>query len=220
MYGINDMWRVWSNLQRKEDELKWGGYHSGAGQQYDSMGRRASSSSHFGGDWGREQMGRVNRLRKALDDSGPMAQRMVVDRLSGINLSTIWHILVSACQDVALYYGGSVAAGGIVGGVGGAFFGGVGAFPGAAAGAAAGSYVGGVVLAMVGLKSLVEEVADAIPESLSYYHKGFVEAWGPLRQDPQHGLSVGSRGDPSAAAFDFAQGHVILITAILAALVA
>lgn len=219
-YGINDMWRVWRDLERKEDELRWGGYHASGGQQYDSMGRRASSSGHFNAGWAHEQMGRVSRVRQALSDSGPMAQRLVVERLSGINLSTIWHILLSACQDVALYYGGSVAAGGIIGGIGGAFFGGVGAFPGAAAGAAAGSYVGGAVLAMLGLKSLVEEAVEAIPESLGYYQKGFIEAWGPLRQDQQHGFGPSSRGNPKFAAADFAQGHVILVTAILAALVA
>ena len=215
-YGINDMWRVWVNLQHKEDELKWGGHHPGAGTHYNSMGKLAT----FSEGWGREQMGRVGRVRKALNDSGPMAQHMIVETLSGINLSTIWHILVSACQDVALYYGGLVAAGGLIGGIGGAFFGGVGALPGAAAGAAAGNYVGGVVLAMLGLKSLVEEAIHAIPESLGYYHKGFVEAWGPLRQDQQHGFGSRSRGDPLSAASDFAQGHVILIMAILGAMLA
>lgn len=218
MYGINEMWRVWRDLERKEDELRWGGYHPGGGEQYDSMGRRASSSSY--GGWAHEQMSRVSRVRQALSDSGPMAQRLAVERLSSINLSTVWHILLEACKDVALCYGGSVAAGGIIGGIGGAFFGGVGAFPGAAAGAAAGNYVGGVVLAMLGLKSLVEEVIDAIPESLGYYQKGFIEAWGPLRQDQQHGFGSSSRGNPQFAAADFAQGHVILVTAILAALVA
>lgn len=218
MYGITEMWRVWRDLERKEDDLRWGGSYPGSGQQYDSMGRRASSSSY--GSWAHEQMSRVSRVRQALSDSGPMAQRLAVERLSGINLSTIWHILLEACKDVALYYGGSVAAGGIIGGVGGAFFGGVGAYPGAALGAAAGNYVGGVVLAMLGLKSLVEEAVDAIPESLGYYQRGFIEAWGPLRQDPQHGFGSSSRGNPKFAAADFAQGHVILVTAILAALVA
>lgn len=217
-FGINDIGRIWRYLERTEDELRWGGYHAGAGQQYDSMGRRASSSSY--GGWAHEQMSRVSRVRQALNDSGPMARRMVGDRLSGINLSTVWHILVSACQDVALYYGGSVTAGGIIGGVGGAFFGGVGAFPGAAAGAAAGSYVGGAVLAMLGLKSLVEEAVEAILEALGYYRKGFVEAWGQLREDQQHGFGPSSIGNPKFAAADFAQGHVILVTAILAALVA
>ena len=218
--GMDDVWRVWRDLERKEDELKWGGGQPGFGPQYDSMGRPATTSSYFNAGWAHEQMGRVSRVRQAIDDSGPMAQRMIAQTLSGINLSTIWDILVSACQDIALYYGGSVAAGGFAGGVGGAFFGGVGALPGAAAGAAAGGYVGGWVLAMLGLKSLVEGLAQAIPDALRYYEKGFLEAWGPTRHDYQHGFGPSTRGDPRTAAFYLANGHVIMISAILAGLVA
>lgn len=213
---LSDNWRIWFDLERKENELKWGGYQPSSGIQYDSMGRIASSSIV---SWGHEQMSRVSRVREALDRSGPLAQRMVMESLSGINLSTIWHILVEACKDIALYYGGSVAAGGIIGGIGGAFVGGAGAIPGAAGGAAVGSYVGGVVLAMLGLKSLVEEATLSIPESVGYYQRGFVEAWGPLRQDQHGGFGPTSRGDPTAAASQFAQGHVILVMAILTALV-
>ena len=216
--GVDDTWRVWCDLRRKEDELKWCGHHPGMGPQYDSMGRGADASRYHG--WGYETMGRVNRVRQALRDSEDLAQTMIVRRLSGINLSTIWHILVSACEDIALIYGGSVLAGGLVGGVGGAFFGGIGAVPGAAAGAAAGSQVGGWVLAMLGLKSLVHGVANAIPEALSYYEKGFREAWGPTRHDRRHSMGASMRGNPSAAAFYLANGHVIMVTAILSVLVA
>jgi hypothetical protein len=218
--GSSTTWRVWSDLKRKEDELKWGGPQPGLGTQYDSMGRVADAAAHLGIAWGREQMTRVNRVRKALDDSGPIARRMIVERLSGIDLSSIWGILVSTCQDIALYYGGSVLIGGAIGGFGGAFVGGVGALPGAAAGAAAGSYVGGGVLAMLGLKSLVEGLAQAIPEALRCYEDGFLKAWGPLRQDGRFGLDMAGRGDPSFAAFDLANGHVIMISAILAAMTA
>lgn len=180
------------------------------------MGRVAEAAAHLGIAWGREQMGRVNRVRKALDDSGPVARRMIVERLAGIDLSSIWGILISACQDIALYYGGSVLIGGAIGGFGGAFVGGVGVLPGAAAG----SYVGGGVLAMLGLKSLVEGLAQAIPEALHCYEDGFLKAWGPLRQDGRFGLDMSGRGDPSFAAFDLANGHVIMVSAILAAMTA
>jgi len=216
-YGVDDMWRIWNDLRRAEERLKWNGHPAGFGPKFNSMGRAASS--HFNHGWLNEQMGRVGRVRQALDDSGPMAQRMIVQTLSGINLSTIWHILVSACQDIALYYGGAVAAGGFIGGVGGAFAGGVGALPGAAAGAAAGGYVGGWVMAMLGLKSLVEGVTQAVPEALRYYEKGFLEAWGPTRRDYQ-GFGTSTRGNPFFAAGDLANGHVIMISAILAVLAA
>jgi hypothetical protein len=218
--GTSTTWRIWNDLKRKEDELKWGGPQPGLGPQFDSIGRVADTAAHLGIAWGREQMGRVNRVRKALDDSGPIARRMIVERLAGIDLSAIWGILMSACQDIALYYGGSVLIGGAIGGFGGAFVGGVGALPGAAAGAAAGSYAGGGVLAMLGLKSLVEGLAQAIPEALQCYEDGFLKAWGPLRQDRRFGLDMTGRGDPSFAAFDLAKGHVIMISAILAAMTA
>lgn len=217
---VDEMWRVWSNLQRKEEELKWGGRQANAGPQYDSVGRLVDSFPNADMGWGHERMGRVRRVRKALTDSGPLAFAMVKQRLAGIDLSAIWPILVSACQDVALYYGGTVVAGGLIGMAGGALFGGVGAIPGAAAGAAAGSYAGGWVLAMLGLQSLVEGLAQAIPEALQYYETGFLEAWGPLRQDCQHGYVSRVRGDTAFAALDFANGHVIMVMAILTALVA
>jgi hypothetical protein len=65
-------------------------------------------------------------VREALHNSGPLAQRMIVERLGGIDLSMIASILVSTCQDLALIYGGSAVLGGFIGGIGGAFFGGVG----------------------------------------------------------------------------------------------
>lgn len=211
-----DAWRVWFDLRRKEDELKWGGHFGGSGQSYDSMGRSADISRT---SWGYEQMGRVERVRQALADSGPAAQHMIARELSGINLSSIWSILMAVCEDIALYYGGSVIAGGLIGGIGGALLGGVGAVPGAAAGAAAGSYAGGAVLSLLGLKSLVEGVVQSVPQALEYYEKGFREAWGPTRQDrlSHYGMAGGS---PSSGAFYLAHGHVIMITTILSVLLA
>jgi len=199
--GTNDTWRVWSALQRKEDELGGAGGYLAVG-------------------WGLEQIGRVNRVRRALEESGPIARRLITRQLAGIDLSSIWPILVAACQDIALYYGGSVVVGGAMGGIGGALLGGVGAVPGAAAGAAAGSYVGGAVLALLGLKSLVEDLAEAIPEALRCYEDGFLKAWGPVRRDSSAGIDAYGRGDPAFAAHDMAQGHVIMITMMLGAMIA
>ena len=193
--GTNDTWRVWHDLKRKEEAL-------------------GDAAGGFAG-WGLAQIGRVDRVRKALDDSGPIARRLIAQRLVGIDLSVIWPVLIAACQDIALYYGGSVIVGGAIGGIGGAFFGGVGAVPGAAAGAAAGSYVGGAVLGFLGLKSLVEGLAEAIPEALTSYRDGFVKAWGPVRRDPLSSVDGFGRGDASFAAFDLADGHVIMISLIL-----
>lgn len=218
--GFDDLWRVWKDLERKEHDLRWGGGFAGAGLQYDSMGRRMGSSSHGSGGWLGEQFGRVERVRRALRDSGPVARQMVVQTFAGIEMSTVVDMLVAACEDFALYYGGSVIGGGLIGGVGGAFLGGVGAIPGAAAGMTAGGYVGGWILALLGLKSLVEGLAHSIPDALESYAKGFNEAWGPARQDAQHGLPSGSGGNTGVAAHHLARGHVILTAAILAAMTA
>lgn len=80
-------WRVWSKLERKEDELKWRGQLGGFGRPHDSMGRLADAACHL---WGSEQMGRVQRVRRALSDSGPLAQRLIAQRLAGIDVAAIW----------------------------------------------------------------------------------------------------------------------------------
>lgn len=221
-YGINDIERVWSDLQRKEEEAKWSGGIAGHGLQYDSVGRLAGSSWHFGPRWLDGQLSRVDRVRQALRDSGPLAQKLITQTLTGINVSIVVGILVSACKDVALYYGGSVVTGGIIGGIGGAFLGGAGAIPGASAGMAAGGYVGSWILALLGLKSLVEEIVHAIPEALNCYAKGFAEAWGPVRDHSANnaGLNWHVNGNVQSAAMDLANGHLILTSAILAAMVA
>lgn len=139
--GGDETSRVWSALQRKEEELR-----RFTGHPFHSMGRHASAYAYINYDWAHRQMGRVDRVRQALEESGPAAKRLIVDRLKGIDLTDVWDIFISAVKEIALLYGGSVLAGGLIGGVGGAFLGGVGAIPGAAAGATAGGYVGSWVL--------------------------------------------------------------------------
>jgi hypothetical protein len=84
--------------------------------------------------------------------------------------------------------------------------------------------VGGWVMSLLGLKSLVEGLATAIPDALHFYESGFREAWGPEPQDRrQAAIQVfggTARGDVRGAAFQFANGHVVMITAILTALMA
>lgn len=147
-----------------------------------------------------------------------MAKRLVVYRLAGIDLTEVWDVLISAAKDIALVYGGSVLAGGLIGGIGGAFLGGVGAIPGVAAGATAGGYIGTWVLTLLGLGSFIDGMNLVAPEAFQHYEKGFTEAWGPERHDPQHGS--GAIGNPSTAAFHLANGHATLVVAILAVIVA
>ncbi len=169
------------------------------------------------------QLSRVERVRLAIADSGGLARQIIANQLTGISMSAIWDILIATCQDIALYYGGSVVAGATVGAAGGAFVFGVGAVPGAAVGATAGAQMGGWIMALLGLKSLVEDLAAAIPEALGYYEQGFREAWGPTHRDHQATIPVlgaTARGDVRHAAFLFANGHVVAMMAILTALMA
>lgn len=48
---------------------------------------------------------RVQRVREALFFSGEEAGHIPAERLAGINLSTVLHILLDACKDAALYWG-------------------------------------------------------------------------------------------------------------------
>jgi hypothetical protein len=211
--------RIWADLVHVEERLKADVGCYGGRWAYDTHERKAGPSR----PWDMyEAMSRVQRVQDALRRSMDSAQVIIRYRLIGIDLSSIWHILISACQDVALYYGGSVIVGAVVGGVGGAFFGGVGALPGAAAGAAVGSQVGLWVLALLGLKSLVEGVSDAMNRALHHYARGFSQAWGlPPGERQRNVVDIGLGGDDvRSAAEELANGHVLMIIAILSALVA
>jgi len=217
---LNQSSRIWSELEKRERQASKG---HGAGSVFDSMGRAISPAPPFGMGNFASQSSRVERVQRALEQSGDMARRIIAQQLSGIDLSSVWHILIEVCKDMALYYGGSVVAGATVGAAGGAFFGGVGALPGAAAGAAVGSQVGAWVMALLGLKSLIEGMVTAIPEAMEHYERGFREAWGPLPRDERtcsYALAEPEQGNVRHAAFEFANGHVIMIMAILTALMA
>lgn len=219
-FGMDETRRLWARLEKKEQELARDGDRAGDRSTFDSMGRPATALHQLHGNWVIAQMGRVARVRAALRDSGPLAQRMISRTLAGIELATIWASLIEACETIALYCGGAIVTGGIIGGIGGAFFFGIGAVPGAAAGAAAGSYVSGTVMTLLGLKSLVEGLAHTIPEALGFYQQGVMEAWGPVQRDDASGMGAGPGGSTTAAAFHLANGHVLMVAAILTAMVA
>ncbi|WKB52328.1 DUF6861 domain-containing protein [Eleftheria terrae] len=166
-------------------------------------------------------MSRVDRVTEALYRSGEETRRIVVNRLAGLEVSMILDILIEACKDIALYYGGSVVVGGVAGGVAGFFAGGVGAVPGAGIGAGLGAKAGVWILGLLGLASLVEYLADSLPDAFRCYEDGFRACWGP---PPGTGMRsrdyafVGEDNAVSFAAGQFAQGHVILVMAVLMAL--
>jgi hypothetical protein len=143
-------------------------------------------------------------------------------QLSGIGISAVWGMLVAACKDIALYYGGAVVTGAVVGGAIGAAAFGVGAAPGMVIGTAAGAQVGTWVLALLGLKELAEGLGSMLPAALDHYERGFREAWGAApgdRRDTWNSTAPAS-GNAYSGAWHMAQGHVIMVMAILTALAA
>jgi hypothetical protein len=164
---------------------------------------------------------RLVRLRYAINASGPLACRTLETTLEGIKLDAIWKILYSIVHDIALYYGGSVVAGTAMGAAAGSLAGGVGAAPGAAIGFGAGQLMGTWVMTFLGLKMLAEGLSDTIPQAFRLYWKAFRAVWGSIEGDPH---DARYRADfalsEDQAAHHFAQGHVLMIMAILIALVA
>jgi hypothetical protein len=151
-----------------------------------------------------------------------MARRLVEQQLSGIGIATVWDILVAACKEIALYYGGAVVTGAALGGaIGSAAFG-VGAIPGAVIGTAAGVQVGTWVMALIGLKELTEGLANMLPAALDHYERGFREAWGAAPEDRRDTWTstAPASGNSYTGAWHMAQGHAIMMAAILTALVA
>jgi Bacterial CdiA-CT RNAse A domain len=139
----------------------------------------------------------------------------------------IWPILIGLAKDVALYIGGGAIGGAAVGAALGFFLGGVGAIPGAIAGASLGSAAGSAVLNWLGLASLAQDLAHAIPDATDNYARGFKAAWGPLPEyargpfhhdSGSHGMD--ERSAIASGAFWIAQGHIVLISAILMAIIA
>jgi hypothetical protein len=212
---------IWRELERIEQRLSRGA-EAAASQLYDTMGRPASQAFTYFGNHFVAGIARVDRVRQALEQSGPMARRLVEQQLSGIGIAAVWDILVAACKEIALYYGGSVVTGAVVGGaIGSAAFG-VGAVPGAMIGTTVGAHVGTWVLALAGLKELAEGLGNMLPAALDHYERGFREAWGATsseRSDTWRGAAPAS-GNSYTGAWYMAQGHVMMVIAILTALVA
>lgn len=158
---------------------------------------------------------RVKRVKAALTQSDGIARSIVFERLKGLGLEDIWPILIQVLKDIALYWGGAVVVGALVGGVAGAFFGGAGAVPGAMAGGAIGNEVGIWILGLLGLKSLVESLVDLVPAACRRYEDGFRKAWDGPEQTAARPAAHNGRD----AAQEFAEGHVLLLIALLMAMV-
>jgi hypothetical protein len=208
--------RIWDRLEEGENWLLRGGSDMGD-PRYSSLGHRLGQAMIVTLE---EELGRVQRVRRALDKSGPRAERMIAERLAGIDFSTVWSILIQAVKDIAFYLGGSVALGTVGGAAVGAIFGGAGAIPGAYVGGSIGAEVGGLILGFLGLKCLAEGLIETLPEAARCYRDGIMQAWGANHWDHENGCPAGLDGNLQFAAAKIARGHVLLLTALLMAMLA
>jgi hypothetical protein len=198
-----------------------------------ALSRMLAPYVHYGAagvpDWVFHHGERVRRVERALQASPALALSLLGRQLNNIDLREIWPILRGVLEDVALYLGGPAALGGALGGGIGFLAGGVGFVPGALAGSAAGAAAGSLLLSLLGLKSLVQYMLASVPMAAECYLRAFKMAWGPVAQDG-HRQGNGSRilhrsdfaccASPDFAAEEFARGHVVIVLAPLAAIVA
>jgi hypothetical protein len=213
--------QAWRCLRDCEEKLCRADPHDSFGPRiYSSLGGMAEG-------WGLSS--RIARVRDALDHAQPQAWQQISDSFSTLTLGSIWPILISLASDIALYVGGGAASGAALGAAAGFFFGGIGAIPGALAGASIGSSAGLGLLNWIGIASLAKDLAQAIPQAIGCYIDGIKTAWGPEpERDWRSGgfsqLSATAHGSDSHLVFQashqIAQGHVILIGAILMAIMA
>lgn len=192
-----DLRLVWWQLERRESET----------QRAERHRLSLRSAPDLDGP-----INRIWQVRSALQQSTIVASNRLVMRFAGIDLSNVLHILLDACRDMALCWGGSVLVGSGIGAGVGFFFGGVGVIPGAAIGAAVGAKAGAWVLGALGLVSLMEDLSTMVPEALQWYERGFLNAWGPTERHPYRDHWHGIR--------ELAEGHVLMVTAVLAAMMA
>ncbi len=201
----------WLGLCKLEEAWAAAGADFGT-QCYDSLGR----PFHALYGYASQQASRAQRVYDALQQSGPAAQSMLVQRLRNISLGAIWDLLESLVRDIAMTYCGLAIGGGAVGAVLGAFAGGVGAVPGAIAGASAGLAAATAYLEFMGLICLAKSLAGAFSEAMGCYSDGVGEAWGPAPNPGRFHREPGeARGDVALATQQIAQGHVQLLVALL-----
>jgi hypothetical protein len=219
IFSEHDIARIWRGLEEIETKLRrvsppWS---SSPYREYDSMGRPVGRNQSV---FFTLPIARVQRVQDALRRSASIAKDHLTAMLAGIELESIWGILLAIVEDMALYWGGSVLAGTAAGGAIGFLGFGAGALPGAVIGAAAGNEVGLWVLAFLGLKALAVSLVSAAVDAAKCYQKGFEWAWGPT--EPNQMGFCGGTSDACVAhgAHEIAQGHVLMVMAILTALIA
>jgi len=206
---MNADWIVFKLKLREQDEYDRAMAKRGnwAGRYVDYDDDWLLRSSHLG--W------RVDQVRSALWWANTAVAGKLAERLSGLEVRTVALALAGACADIALVWGGSVLLGAGAGAALGSLAAGVGAVPGAALGAGLGAQLGGVVLGLLGLTALVQDLGDWLPQAMRHYERGVELAWGRNFDEV-----ASHEPDPMRAGDEIAEGHVLVILALLSALAA
>ncbi|GKQ45751.1 DUF6861 domain-containing protein [Pseudomonas syringae] len=147
------------------------------------------------------------------------ACRILTQRFSDLDISSIVKELIDAVSQMAMIIAGSALAGGLTGAGAGLLLGGVSAVPMGAMGAALGVQASMFILSMLGLKRVAESFEEGLPRILDYYQRGIKTAWeGPRGES---GLNPFMGDDPLAqnsAVQSIAQGHVEVVILLLGAI--
>ncbi|MFJ3368314.1 DUF6861 domain-containing protein [Pseudomonas sp. NPDC086251] len=164
---------------------------------------------------------RISSVRSAFNRAEWEAGRLLRQRFSDLDISSILNELLDVVTQMAMIVAGSVLTGGAIGAGVGAFFAGAGAIPMGAAGAAMGLHVSTWILGVLGLTSIAEFFVEGLPRIGEYYLTGINIAWEGPRGDA--GLNPFSQDDPFAqdrAVHHIALGHVEVVVLLLGAIVA
>jgi hypothetical protein len=164
---------------------------------------------------------RINSVRSAFIQAEWEAGRLLRQRFSDLDISSVLNDLLDVITQMAMIVAGSALIGGAVGAGTGAFLGGAGAIPMGAAGFAMGLQVSTWILGILGLTSIAEFFVEGLPRIGEYYLTGINIAWKGPRGEK--GLNPFSRDDPFAekrAAHHIALGHVEVVVLLLGAIVA
>ncbi|EGH68007.1 hypothetical protein PSYAC_24503 [Pseudomonas syringae pv. actinidiae str. M302091] len=147
------------------------------------------------------------------------ACRILTQRFSDLDISSIVKELIDAVSQMAMIIAGSALAGGLTGAGAGLLLGGVSAVPMGAMGAALGVQASMFILSMLGLKRVAESFEEGLPRILDYYQGGIKTAGeGPRGES---GLNPFMGDDPLAqnsAVQSIAQGHVEVVILLLGAI--
>lgn len=155
---------------------------------------------------------RIRCLRLALDGGERTAAKQIASTFADLEISEVISELIRELGKAAAIVATSTAAGAAIG----ALAGGIGAAPGAAIGMEAGL----VVLAAMGLAAIVEFMTDGLPAVGRSYWEGVTGALGAPTRGGIPPMVTVDHLKVAVASNDIARGHLLLVTLLLAGIVA